>query len=354
MSIGATLAAARRRSGLTLSEVSERAGVTEPIIRGIEQDDYAACGGDSIARSHIRAIAGAVGEDPVPLMDEYDERWQSAENGAADDGAASPVMVTTLAEAFPPARPVRTRERRRVRWSGALAVLVLAVLGFASYEFVAGVGRAHHTAAATTPRPSHVASQPAALPSVTPSAQVTSAQPSPSPTPSPTPTAVAVRTLTPASVTAFGPAGTGDGDNPQIATRALSGDPATPWYSQWYATADLNGKGGTGLLLDLGRTVTITSVRLSLAGRPGAHLQVRAGGSPVLSELRSVARSSGAGGIIRLSFSTPVRARYLLIWFTLLPPDAVGTYQVSVYDITVRGQPLLNQPVPHSCGTMIV
>jgi cytoskeletal protein RodZ len=337
VSIGATLAAARRRSGLTLGEVSERAGVTEPIIRGIEQDDYAACGGDSIARAHIRAIAGAVGEDPVPLMDEYDERWRSADDATADDGPILPGMVTTLAESFASAPPARTRERRRVRWSAGLAVPVLAVLGFASYEFVAGVGHAHHPAAATTPRPTHVASHPATLPSVTPSAQVTSAQPSLSPTPSPTP--VAARTLTPASVAAFGPAGTADGDNPQIAARALSGDPATPWTSQWYATSDLNGKGGTGLLLDLGRTVTITSVRLSLAGRPGADLQVRAGGSPVLSELRSVARSSDAGGTIRLSLSSPVQARYLLIWFTVLPPDASGTYQVNVYDITVRGQP---------------
>jgi cytoskeletal protein RodZ len=337
VSIGATLAAARRRSGLTLSEVSERAGVTEPIIRGIEQDDYAACGGDSIARTHIRAIAGAVGEDPVPLMDEYDERWRSADDGPADDRAVLPGMVTTLAKAFPPARPARTRERRRVRWSAGLAIVVLAVLGLASYEFVAGVGRAHHAAAATTPRPTRIASQPATLPPVTPSAQVTSAQPSLSPTPSATP--VAVRTLTPASVAAFGPAGTADGDNPQIAARALSRDPATPWYSQWYATADLNDKAGTGLLLDLGRTVTITSVRLSLAGRPGADLQVRAGGSPVLSELRSVARSSGADGTIRLSLSTPVHARYLLIWFTVLPPDSSGTYQANVYNITVLGQP---------------
>ncbi len=337
MSIGATLAAARRRSGLTLSEVSERAGVTEPIIRGIEQDDYAACGGDSIARTHIRAIAGAVGEDPVPLMDEYDERWGSADHGPADDRAVLPGMVTTLAKTFPPARPARTRERRRVRWSAALGVLVLAVLGFASYEFVAGVGRAHHTAAVTTPRPIHVASQPATLPPVTPSAQVTSAQPSLSPAPSPTP--VAVRTLTPVGVAAFGPAGTADGDNPQTAARALSGDPATPWVSDWYAAADLNNAAGTGLLLDMGRSVTITSVRLSLAGRPGADLQVRVGGSPVLAELRSVARSSGAGGTIRLSLTKPVQARYLLIWFTQLPPDSSGTYQASVYDITVRGQP---------------
>jgi len=70
VSIGATLAAARRRAGLTVSDVSQRTRVTEPIIRGIEQDDYAACGGDFYARGHIRAIARAVGEDPVPLIDE--------------------------------------------------------------------------------------------------------------------------------------------------------------------------------------------------------------------------------------------------------------------------------------------
>ena len=66
MSIGATLAAARRRAGLTVGEVSQQTRVTEPIITRIEHDDYAACGGDFYARGHIRAIARAVGEDPSP------------------------------------------------------------------------------------------------------------------------------------------------------------------------------------------------------------------------------------------------------------------------------------------------
>ena len=52
MSIGATLGSARRRAGLTVSEVSQSTRVTEPIIRGIELDDYAACGGDFYARGH--------------------------------------------------------------------------------------------------------------------------------------------------------------------------------------------------------------------------------------------------------------------------------------------------------------
>ena len=134
MSIGATLAAARRRAGLTVSEVSQRTRVTEPIIRGIEQDDYAACGGDFYARGHIRAIARAVGEDPVPLIDEFDSTWRSAKE-------------VTAAEAFQPAMPLRKRERRRVRWTAVLAALVLAVLGFASYKFASGVGHSQRTTA---------------------------------------------------------------------------------------------------------------------------------------------------------------------------------------------------------------
>ena len=55
MSIGETLAKARRDAGLTVTQVSERTRIRETIIRGIEQDDYAACGGDFYARGHIRA-----------------------------------------------------------------------------------------------------------------------------------------------------------------------------------------------------------------------------------------------------------------------------------------------------------
>ena len=51
---------------------------------------------------------------------------------------------------------------------------------------------------------------------------------------------------------------------------------------------------GTGLLLDMGRTVTVTSVRLSL-GTPGASFQLRAGDRPVAAALRTVAASAGAG-----------------------------------------------------------
>lgn len=72
MSIGEGLAHARRQAGLSVTRVSERTCIRETIICGIERDDYSACGGDFYARGHIRAIAKAVGTDPVPLIEEYD------------------------------------------------------------------------------------------------------------------------------------------------------------------------------------------------------------------------------------------------------------------------------------------
>ena len=147
-----------------------------------------------------------------------------------------------------------------------------------------------------------------------------------------------VQALTPASVTAFGPAGTADGDDPQRASLSISGQPATPWYSDWYTTSDFgNLQAGTGLLVDMGRTVTISSVRLSLGSHAGATVQLRAGRRPVLADLHTVATSAGAGRIVELSLTSPAHARYLLVWFTKLPPDNAGTYQASIYAIKVQG-----------------
>lgn len=78
MSIGQHLAEARRRAGLTVTQVSQRTHIRETIISGIEHDDYSACGGDFYARGHIRAIAQAVSADAGPLVSEYDTAHQTA------------------------------------------------------------------------------------------------------------------------------------------------------------------------------------------------------------------------------------------------------------------------------------
>ena len=283
------------------------------------------------------------------------------------DEAQRSARQVSAARAFDLPRPARRRERRRVKWAAALVVLVLAVIGVAGYEFAANAG--HPQRAAAAPRPgAKVASAPAAssvpsspaLAGATPagtasagpaSAGTASAGPASAGTASagtasassPGATAAAPaappRVLAVAGVTAFGPQGTADGQNPQNAARALSGDAATPWLSDWYASPDFfDLPAGTGLLVDMGRTVTVASVQVSLNGH-GATLQLRAGARPAPAWLPVVAAVSDTGGVVRLTPKAPVHVRYLLLWFIRLPPDGAGTYQASVYQVTVKGQP---------------
>jgi cytoskeletal protein RodZ len=49
---------------VTVAQVSEQTCIREAVIKGIEGDDYSACGGDFYARANIRSIARVVG--PIP------------------------------------------------------------------------------------------------------------------------------------------------------------------------------------------------------------------------------------------------------------------------------------------------
>ena len=157
MSIGETLAEARRQTGLTIAQVGQRTRIRESMIRAIEQDDFSPCGGDFYARGHIRSIAGVVGIDPAPLIREYDE--------------AHPPATISAGEAFEPMTPIKIRQPRRFPLGVvALVVIVLCAAGAGAYELVSGHGDSHSTAssAATfTPAgtaPKSAPSTPAATP----------------------------------------------------------------------------------------------------------------------------------------------------------------------------------------------
>jgi hypothetical protein len=148
--------------------------------------------------------------------------------------------------------------------------------------------------------------------------------------PSPAP-AVPARTLTPVSAAAFSPGG---GDNPRLARLAVDGNRATGWYT---SARFGNLYPGTGLLLDMGRAVTITSVRINLGRVSGAGFQLRVGTGPSLTDLPSLARAGNAGGMVRLRLTTPAHGRYVLLWFTRLPTDPTGTFQAGIYNIRLEG-----------------
>ncbi len=399
MTVGEALAQARYRAGLSVDELSERTKIREAVIRGIEQDDYVACGGDLYVRGYLRAIAGAVGIDAQPLIRQYDLRQadvaappQTRQTPQVPEAPQTPEAESTPAtDALPavPAVPAVTRPQpiltrdatsaplpaelladdpdpdrgRLQRRAAAIVVLALIVAGTAAGLVVSGLNHGQHTkaaaaSAASLQRARHsagtqqgagskaaaqaAASSPAASVSATPKASAAKPEPEHATTPA-KPRAAAparVRALPVKLAMAFGPDGVADGDNPQIAMFAVTRDSPLPWQSQWYVTPAFGMlKSGTGLLLDMGHRVTVTSVRIELGPYAGADLQLRVGDKAALSGLRVAARADGAGGSLRLRFRSAETGRYLLIWFTLLPPDGAGTYQVFVHQVTVQGQP---------------
>lgn len=140
MSIGEVLATARRQAGLTTTQVSQRTRIREGIVRGIEADDFSACGADFYARGHIRAIAASVGTDPEPLVREYDSSHGLPPARVAASGPG-------------PSTPRRLSQRRRPRWGWSFALLaVLAALaGLLTYHFVASGPAGSSAAGARTP-----------------------------------------------------------------------------------------------------------------------------------------------------------------------------------------------------------
>jgi transcriptional regulator with XRE-family HTH domain len=306
VSIGGVLAEARHRRGLTVAEVSHYTRVRESVIRAIERDDFLLPGSDGQTRDQIRLLARALGVDPGPLIAEFDATYRS---GPEPDGAEA--VRSTI-----PFRIRGLRRRRRISWRPVLALLVLAVIGGVAYGLVSARVLPFGASGRTSPGP-----------------------PAGSAAPTPSRSAPSVGTaLAPVSVVAFGPDGTSDGDNPQLASHAIDGNPAVPWTTNWYAIPQFaTAQGGTGLLLDMGRPVTITGAEVTLGSVPGADFQLRVGYTPSLADLSEVAIATDASGAMGVRLNVPVHARYVLLWFTALPPSGSGTYQASVYDISVLG-----------------
>jgi transcriptional regulator with XRE-family HTH domain len=226
-----------------------------------------------------------------------------------------------------PARPAGPRgpgtdPRRPGRWA-AVTLVLLAALGLVAYFMLSNSGS---TPSANSGSPSGKATSHRAGHS-----------PSPGHTTSPPSSASPPQVFHPVSAVAFGPSGAGQGDNPQLAQLAIDRPRGTHWETDWYATARFgNLQRGTGLLLDMGHPVTITGAQVTLGPSRGADFQLRAGSAPTRGSLRTVASAANAAGVVHLHTRAPVTARYLLIWFTKLPPNPSGNFQARVYDVKVQ------------------
>jgi hypothetical protein len=138
-------------------------------------------------------------------------------------------------------------------------------------------------------------------------------------------------------------------ENNADAPNVLDGNPAG-WSTQQYlghtsgpSPTFGNTKAGTGLILDLGRSVRVSSVTVKFGSQPGADVQLKAGSSSTLSEanldsMSTLASASGISGTYTFTVRHPVADQYLVIWFTQLPPLAgtPGQYMAQIYTVVVR------------------
>ncbi len=136
----------------------------------------------------------------------------------------------------------------------------------------------------------------------------------------------------------YDPLGNGS-ENAEAAPSAIDGNRDTAWSTQTYYDPLEQQKAGVGLLLDLGREVDVGTVRLSLTGRP-ADVEVRlapAGAQtpPATQDgFKVLGQARGAGGDVTIT-GRPVDTRYVLVWFTRLPPVDDG-WRGGIAEVTVQ------------------
>jgi hypothetical protein len=131
-------------------------------------------------------------------------------------------------------------------------------------------------------------------------------------------------------------------ENDDQAANAIDGNPAG-WTSQDYATAALGSlKAGTGLILDMGRPVKLSSVTIQFGASAGADVQIKMGNSNTrstdnLQSMQTVASGTDVGGTFNFRATTAGTGQYVVIWFTKMPPAASGGFAAKILSIIVRG-----------------
>lgn len=159
-----------------------------------------------------------------------------------------------------------------------------------------------------------------------------------SPTPNPGSTEAGPVAINPAGVTDFDPQGDGS-ENPTQAQLAADGDPLTGWSTALYKKrADFGGlKDGVGLIVDLGKPVTVREVAVAFL-KPGADLEIRVAQarSEQVSDYRVVGQARRVGDVATLALDGgPTTARYWLLWITRLPRDGSG-YRTTIGEVQLR------------------
>jgi hypothetical protein len=134
-------------------------------------------------------------------------------------------------------------------------------------------------------------------------------------------------------------------ENSTMAVNLIDHDPAG-WATQQYLGSPNFGnlKSGSGLILNMGEPVQISSVTITFGDMPGANVELKEGDSNTRSvaneeSMVTVASMSDVSGTRTFKISKPVTDQYLVVWFTRLPPlrHVPGKWMAQIFNIIIRG-----------------
>jgi hypothetical protein len=272
------------------------------------------------------ALAAAVPREELPLSAALQRGpWREPSRFAQPPGATapwSPARRDNLGQTQPPDGPRYRQDPggRRLGRIAAVAVLVLAVVAGGT---VAAVDLLHKSpaTAGTTHGPRHTTSPAAAQPA-------------------------AIKIAWARGFDALNLSDTQD-ENSYLAPNVLDGNPAG-WQTQEYFGSPYFGhlKAGTGLILNLGKPVQVTSLQVTFGSQPGANVKIFEGNSDTrsranLESMKKIASAKDVSGQVTFTVTHPVSGQYLVIWFTKLPPDGnhkgQKAYMGEIFDVTVKG-----------------
>ena len=133
-------------------------------------------------------------------------------------------------------------------------------------------------------------------------------------------------------------------ENDALAAYAIDSDPNTAWHTQYYLRDPVFGglKKGTGLILDMGSRVRLSSVTLSLGPASGADVAIEIGNDDTLAAVtlrtfHTTARANDIGWTYTFKTARQAEGRYVLIWFTKLPAVGPGRFEAQIFNIIIRG-----------------
>lgn len=115
MSLGSMISKARLDARLSIEDLSASTNIRVPLLREMEANNFANCGGETYARGHIRNIAQRLGVDPQVFLTAFEDEHMQADRSMQD------MLVETNAMKQPD-------EVRKVSWK-VLATISVAALG---------------------------------------------------------------------------------------------------------------------------------------------------------------------------------------------------------------------------------